>query len=58
MGVVHDEYLRTDSASFLFHRQRIASLPAHGTDSASLRLVAARAFPDDLDDPLPAFPQV
>ena len=46
-------YLRTDSASFLFDRQRIVSLLALRTDSASLRFVASGAFSHDPSDPLP-----
>jgi len=45
-------YLRTDSASFRFDRQRIVSFRALCGDSASLRFVAACAFSQDRSDAL------
>jgi hypothetical protein len=46
--------MRTDSASLLLDRQRIAALSAFPADSASLRFVAGRALSRDPADALPA----
>jgi len=50
-------YVRTDNASFMFYRQRIARLLSPRTDSASLGSVAACALaldtPDVFNPPLP-----
>ena len=51
------DYVRTDSASFRFSRQRIVPFRSPGTDSASLGIEAGHApAPDTRDTSRPSLP--